>query len=100
MAKKQATMDKEELVSMIARRTRVSKRIVALVLNGFMAEVLREVADNHGRVAMGGFGHFDAKPFKARKGRNPQTNEEITIPARMVPVFEPSRKFRERTRHN
>lgn len=41
-----------------------------------------------------GFGKFEAYDKKARKGRNPQTEESITLPPRTVCVFRLSRKFR------
>ncbi len=34
-----------------------------------------------------GFGTFEVKARGARKGRNPQTGKEITIPASKTPVF-------------
>ena len=41
-----------------------------------------------------GFGKFEAYDKNARKGRNPQTDESITLPPRKVVVFRLSRKFR------
>jgi len=41
-----------------------------------------------------GFGKFEAYPKKARKGRNPQTSETITLDPRKVIVFRLSKKFR------
>ena len=41
-----------------------------------------------------GFGKFEAYDKNSRRGRNPQTNESITLPPRKVVVFRLSRKFR------
>ncbi len=41
-----------------------------------------------------GFGKFEAYAKNARRGRNPQTSESITLPPRKVIVFRLSRKFR------
>ena len=41
-----------------------------------------------------GFGKFEAYDKASRKGRNPQTDEAITLPPRKVVVFRLSRKFR------
>jgi integration host factor subunit alpha len=41
-----------------------------------------------------GFGKFEAYAKKARKGRNPQTSEAITLEPRKVVVFRLARKFR------
>jgi DNA-binding protein HU-beta len=42
-----------------------------------------------------GFGNFEVKERAARKGRNPQTGEEITIPATKVPSFKAGKQLRE-----
>jgi integration host factor subunit alpha len=43
-----------------------------------------------------GFGKFCVNEKKARKGRNPATDEEMTLPARRVVTFKCSGKLRER----
>ena len=43
---------------------------------------------------LSGFGKFEAYGKHARKGRNPQTEKAIMLPARRVVVFRLSRKFR------
>jgi len=39
------------------------------------------------KVVLVGFGTFEVRSRAARKGRNPQTKKEITIPASKAPVF-------------
>ena len=39
------------------------------------------------KVALVGFGTFETRERPARKGRNPRTKEEITIPATTAPAF-------------
>ncbi len=41
-----------------------------------------------------GFGKFEVVDKKPRKGRNPMTNQTITLPARKIASFRLSRKFR------
>ena len=41
-------------------------------------------------IKLSGFGNFEVKDKAARKGRNPQTGEEMTICARRVLTFKPS----------
>ena len=45
------------------------------------------------RIQITGFGTFMVREKKGRKGRNPQTGEEMTIPARKSVVFRPSKSF-------
>ena len=42
-----------------------------------------------------GFGTFKVKQRPKRKGRNPKTKEEITIPASRTIVFKPGKKLKE-----
>ncbi len=39
---------------------------------------------------LSGFGKFNVKDKKARRGRNPQTGDELTLGARRVVTFKPS----------
>jgi len=45
-----------------------------------------------------GFGTFQVIDKKARRGKNPQTKEEIQIPAKKVPKFVPGKSLREKVR--
>jgi integration host factor subunit alpha len=48
----------------------------------------------HGeRIQITGFGTFMVREKKGRKGRNPQTGEEMIIAARKSVVFRPSKSF-------
>lgn len=42
-----------------------------------------------------GFGNFEVKESAARKGRNPQTGEEIEIAAKKTPKFKPAKGYKE-----
>ncbi len=46
------------------------------------------------RIEIRGLGSFRVKVRQARKGRNPRTGAEVTIPARMVPTFLPGKRLR------
>ncbi len=46
-------------------------------------------------VILTGFGTFKVVKRKARKGRNPQTGEEITIKASKAPKFTPGKALKE-----
>lgn len=46
-----------------------------------------------------GFGTFGTRRRKARMGRNPQTGQQIHIPAMTVPTFKAGKGLKERVRH-
>ncbi|GAE89617.1 HU family DNA-binding protein [Acetivibrio straminisolvens] len=79
-------MNKTELVNSIASKSGLSKKNSEAALNAFIASV-EEALKNGDKVVLVGFGTFEVKNRAARKGRNPQTKEEITIPASKAPVF-------------
>jgi len=53
-------------------------------------ETLKEAIAKEGHVKISGFGNFVVKRKAARKGRNPQTGEEITISPRKILTFKAS----------
>jgi len=79
-------MNKTELVSSIAEKGNLSKKDAEKALNAFM-ESVEEALGNGDKVQLVGFGTFEVRERAERKGRNPQTKEEITIPATKAPVF-------------
>ncbi len=81
---------KSELVEKVAERTGLSKADVARVLDEALAEIRRTV-DEGDTVALRGFGTFRLSERSARKGRNPQTGEEIDIPASRNLAFKASK---------
>ncbi len=79
-------MNKTELVGQVAERTGMSKKDVEKVINAFFSTV-EETLKADDKVQLIGFGTFEVRARQARKGRNPQTGEEISIPATKVPAF-------------
>ncbi|MBX6424226.1 HU family DNA-binding protein [Thermosulfurimonas sp. F29] len=78
-----------EIVQTIARREGVSKDVVKRVLGGFFEELAGMEKDES--LVLRGFGTFTVRERASRKGRNPRTGEEITIPKRKVLAFKPAR---------
>ena len=57
--------------------------------------VIEETLANGGKVQLVGFGTFSVKDRAERTGRNPQTQEPITIPATKVPAFKAGKGLKE-----
>lgn len=79
-------MTKQELVSKMAGDADISKKAAEDALNSFMGAVKHSLGKGES-VSLVGFGTFNISKRGARKGRNPQTGQEINIPARTVPTF-------------
>jgi len=90
-------MNKAELVEAISKITQHTKADTERTLDAFIETVTRNVKKKDG-VKLVGFGTFTSSQRKARVGRNPQTGEEIQIPARRVPVFRPGKELKDSVR--
>ena len=88
-------MNKAELVNAMATETGVSKKDVEKVLNSFINVVSNEMA-NKGKVQLVGFGTFETRQRAARTGLNPQTKEEIKIPACTSPAFKAGKALKDK----
>ena len=88
-------MNKNDLVSAIAAKTELSKKDSEGALNAMVASVTEALAKGD-KVVLVGFGTFEVRNRKARKGRNPQTKKEITIKASKAPVFKAGKGLKEK----
>ena len=79
-------MNKAELIAAIAAKTGDTKKGAEASVNAFV-DVVTEALTEGDKVQLVGFGSFEVRKRAARKGRNPQTKEEIKIPASKAPVF-------------
>ncbi len=87
-------MNKSELIAAIAAKTGETKKDAEATLNAFI-DVVTEALVKGDKVQLVGFGSFEVRKRAARKGRNPQTKEEIKIPASKSPVFKAGKALKE-----
>jgi len=88
-------MTKAELVEKMAEDAGITKVAANAALNSFMESVIATLKKKDAKVTLVGFGTFSKNKRKARKGRNPQTGEEIKIKACNVVKFRPGKKLKE-----
>lgn len=79
-------MNKSEIISKIAEKSKLSKKVAEACLDAFV-ETMQEGLAAGEKIQLVGFGTFETRQRDARKGRNPQTNAEIVIPASKSPAF-------------
>ncbi len=84
--KEEGIVNKTELVASVAEKAAMTKKDAEKAINALFASVEDALAKKD-KVQVIGFGTFEVKARGARKGRNPQTGKEITIPASKTPVF-------------
>ena len=82
-------MTRADMVELVYERIGVSKREAATVVESIF-DIIKESLERGENVKISGFGSFNLREKKPRRGRNPQTGEEITISARRVLSFKSS----------
>ena len=90
-------MTKAELISAVAREARITKAAAAQAIDSITDTITRELKKG-GRTTLTGFGTFSVANRKARTGRNPQTGQEIRIPASKTAKFTPGKGLKEAVR--
>ena len=90
-------MTKADLVERVADIVgpQVSKRECGLLIDAFLTVVKEALIQGEG-IELRGFGTFKVRSRQARKARNPSSGSSVTIPPRKVPVFHPSKLWRDR----
>jgi DNA-binding protein HU-beta len=87
-------LNKAELVSAVAEKADMSKKDAEKAVKAVF-EVIEESLAQSEKVQLVGFGTFEVKDRAARTGRNPQTKEEIQIPAAKVPGFKAGKALKD-----
>ena len=87
-------MNKADLIAKIAEEADLSKKSAEAALNAFVGAVEGALKKGE-KVQLVGFGSFEVRKRAARKGRTPQTKEEIKIPATKSPKFRPGKALKD-----
>ncbi len=90
------TMNKTELVALVAEKAELSKKDADSAVNAVLESIIEAVARKD-KVQIVGFGTFEARERKAKVGKNPRTGEEINIAASVVPAFKAGKAFKDAT---
>lgn len=88
-----STLTKAGIVDHIYEKTDKNRAEIKELVESVLDIMKTSIKKDHA-LLVSGFGKFEAYDKKARKGRNPQTSDTITLPPRKVVVFRLSRKFR------
>ena len=90
-------MNKAELINAISKNTEKSKASSEKFLDA-LTETISEELTKGNKIQLVGFGSFEVRVRAARKGHNPQTNQEIRIPACKAPVFKAGKLLKEKVK--
>lgn len=86
-------MTKTELIKRLADDCGLTLKDAETVVNTFIDCVIRGLANGE-KIELRGFGSFRTKQREARRGRNPKTGAQVSVPGKTVPFFKPGKEFR------
>jgi DNA-binding protein HU-beta len=86
-------MTKADLISSVAKDSRISKTAAEKAVNAFTSTVTKALKKGD-KITLTGFGTFSVAKRKARTGRNPRTGSAIKIQATKVARFKVGNKLR------
>ncbi|MDD3429036.1 MAG: HU family DNA-binding protein [Oscillospiraceae bacterium] len=87
-------MTKADLITKVAEDASLTKKDAEKAVSAVL-EAVTDALVNGDKVALVGFGTFEVRNRPARKGRNPRTKEEITIPATKAPAFKAGKALKD-----
>ncbi len=87
-------MNKGDLINAVAEQTEMTKAASEQALNATI-DVIKGALSGGDSVTLIGFGTFSTSKRAEKKGRNPRTGEEITIPAATIPAFKAGKALKE-----
>lgn len=86
--------NKAELIENVATSTGLTKKDATSAVDAVFESIQTSLSEGE-KVQIIGFGNFEVRDRAARKGRNPQTGEEIQIAASKVPAFKPGKALKD-----
>lgn len=85
---------KKESINLIHEQFGILKAECAQITEGIF-DIIKEELENGNSVMVSGLGKWNVRAKRKRKGRNPQTGEQIVIDARRVVTFKTSPRLRD-----
>ncbi|UCF82349.1 MAG: integration host factor subunit alpha [Desulfobacteraceae bacterium] len=82
-------LTKEKIIDSIYNQVGLSKSHSRIVVERLL-EIMKQSLENGEDILISGFGKLVVKEKSARRGRNPQTTEDLQLRARRVVVFKTS----------
>lgn len=82
-------MTKVDIVEAIYEKVGFAKKEVAKIVESIF-DIVKESLQQEDKIKISGFGNFVVRKKRARRGRNPQTGNDIEISSRRILTFKPS----------
>jgi DNA-binding protein HU-beta len=86
-------MNRGQLIAAVAADTGLSKKDSGRAVEAVFSAIEAALRQRD-RVSLVGFGSFEVRERKPRRGRNPRTGRALQIKARRAPVFRPGKPLK------
>jgi len=87
-------MKKEDVLAKMAQDAGITRKAASTALNSFLEGVTESLGKGE-KLSLIGFGTFEVRTRRARKGINPKTRKPLNIPAKQAPAFRPGKKLKD-----
>ena len=88
-------MNKAELATEVAKRTKVSQKVAKVVVDSVFDEMVKALKRGE-RVEIRGLGSFVIRNYGSYQGRNPKTGVTVTVMPKKLPYFKVGKELKER----
>ena len=89
------TLTKVDIIEAIQKENGYSRK-QSVETTEILLEIIKQTLESGEDVMISGFGKFQAKDKRERRGRNPATGEDLILSPRRVVTFKSSGKLRNR----
>jgi nucleoid DNA-binding protein len=79
-------MTKAQILEIVSKKSHLTKKAAREAVDAFLDEVVRQINKGE-KVVLSSFGTFKTTKVKDKKGRNPQTGEDLIIKSHRVVRF-------------
>lgn len=87
-------MTKSVLIELLAARANIPKVESEKIVNSFF-EAMVDALKSGDSIEIRGFGSFRIREYKPYTGRNPKTNQSVSVPEKRLPFFRVGKELKE-----
>lgn len=87
-------INKDNLIDQVTNTTRIAHKNVEEIINAFLEQIINHLSTGE-KINLTGFGTFEAKDRKGRRGVDPRTLQPIEIPTVKVAKFRAGKTMKE-----
>jgi integration host factor subunit beta len=87
-------MNRADLSKKLSEKENIPEKDAKDIVDLFFT-LMQEALGKGERIELRGFGSFEIRHYRNRKGRNPKTGQAVDVPAKKVPFFKVGKELKE-----